>query len=106
MTRNEVKQLFKFLKFVYPNFEVSSEKLDIWAELLADQDFESIIKRAKEFAKENRYPPAVADLYIPKPKKNEYLVKYQQWLKEGAERIEYYKNRRAPKPPWGMDIQQ
>lgn len=100
MTRDEVKELFKFLKYVYPNFEVSSEKVDIWTELLADQDFEEVMRRAKEYVTENKYPPTVADLYVSKTQQNEFLKQYQQWLKEGAERIEQHKNRGIPKPPW------
>ena len=100
MTRDEVKELFKFLKYVYPNFEVSSEKVDIWHELMADQDFLRVMKKAKEFAKENRYPPAVADLYTPQTPKNDFLKQYRQWLKEGEKRIEQYKDKGVPEPPW------
>lgn len=100
MTRDEVKELFKFLKYIYPNFEVTKEKVDIWTELLSDQDFEQVMKRTKDYVKENRYPPAVADLYVPKQQKNEFLEQYQQWLREGAERIEQHNFKGISSPPW------
>lgn len=101
MTRDEVKGLFKFLKYVYPNFEVSSEKVDIWHELLADQDLNEVMRKAKDHAKTNKYPPSVAELYTPKHKEeNEFLKQYRQWLKEGGKRIEQYKDKGVPEPPW------
>lgn len=101
MTKKEVLELFKFLKTVYPQFEVDQYKLDVWSELLEDQDFDRVMKKAKEHAKTNKYPPAVAELYTPKHKEeNEFLKQYRQWLKEGGKRIEQYKDKGVPEPPW------
>lgn len=92
MTREQVKELFKFLKYIYPNLEVSSEKLDIWTELLADQDFSKVMERAKKHSLEHKFPPSIAELRVYEPPANEFLRKRQQWLKEGAERIAKQRN--------------
>jgi hypothetical protein len=92
MTREQVKELFKFLKYIYPNFEVSSEKIDIWTELLSDQDFSKVMERAKKHSLEHRFPPSIAEIRVYEPPENEFLKKYQQWQKEGAERIAKQRN--------------
>lgn len=93
MTREQVKELFKFLKYIYPNFEVSSEKVDIWTELLSDQDFSKVMERAKKHSLEHRFPPSIAEIRVYEPPQNEFLNKYQQWQRVGAERIAKQRNR-------------
>lgn len=62
MTRDQLKTVFKILANVYPNFEVSSEKLDIWHEFLKDQDYDVVLERVKTHVKEKKFPPTIADL--------------------------------------------
>lgn len=62
MTRDQLKTVFKILANVYPNFEVSSEKLDIWHEFLQDQDYEAVMERLKAHVKEKKFIPTIADL--------------------------------------------
>ncbi|WP_446662987.1 replicative helicase loader/inhibitor [Geobacillus sp. CCR] len=62
MTRDEVKQIFKIIAYVYPNFEVSSEKVDVWHELLADEPFENALHNVKRHVKQKPFPPTIADL--------------------------------------------
>lgn len=62
MTRDEVKTIFKILVYVYPQFEVSSEKVDIWHDLLADESFETVLSNAKKHVKQKPFPPTIADL--------------------------------------------
>ncbi|MEJ9210096.1 replicative helicase loader/inhibitor [Bacillus smithii] len=62
MTREELKNIFKVLVNVYPNFEVSSEKLNIWYEFLKDSDYQSVLNNTKEYVLSNRFPPSIADL--------------------------------------------
>ncbi|MEL3959680.1 replicative helicase loader/inhibitor [Caldifermentibacillus hisashii] len=92
MTRDEVKEIFKFIKYIYPNFEVSSEKIDIWTELLADQDFSTVMKKARKHSLGHKYPPSIAELRVYEAPENNFLKKRQQWLKEGAERIANQRN--------------
>lgn len=72
MTKKDILELFKFLKTVYPMFEVNQYKIDTWTELLEDQSSDSVMSRAKAHAKAEKFPPSVADLreqhsgrYIP-----------------------------------------
>mgnify|MGYP001054982987 FL=1 len=74
MTRDELKNIFKLLVNVYPNFVVSSEKVDIWYEFLKDNDYQSVLNKTKEYVKTNRFPPSIADLN----KKDEALPPYYQ----------------------------
>lgn len=91
MTKKEVLELFKFFKSVYQHFEVDQYKIDTWAELLEDQDFEVVMRKAKKHAREYKFPPAVAELITIKPPKNEFIEKYRQWEREAknAERIRH-----------------
>lgn len=62
MNREDVKELFKLIKFIYPNFEVSSEKLDTWTRLMSDQDKRKVMRKAELHAKSNQFPPTIAHL--------------------------------------------
>jgi hypothetical protein len=73
MTRDELKNIFKLLVNVYPNFEVSSEKLNIWYEFLKNNDYQSVLNNTKEYVLTNRFPPSIADL-----NKGESLPPYYQ----------------------------
>jgi|GEM_PF-6455207 hypothetical protein len=74
MTREELKNIFKLLVNVYPNFEVSSEKLNIWYEFLKDNDYQSVLNNTKEYVLSNRFPPSIADLN----KKRESIPPYYE----------------------------
>lgn len=88
MTRDEVKELFKFLTFIYPNFEVSSEKLDVWTSLLQNQNTEKVMQRAKRYVLENKFPPTIADLAerIDETHNSDFLEKVKQWKAEASEK--------------------
>ncbi|MED4830707.1 replicative helicase loader/inhibitor [Geobacillus stearothermophilus] len=62
MTREQVKHVMKLISFVYSNFEVSKEKVDIWYDLLADEPFDLVLSNAKRHVKEKTYPPTIAEL--------------------------------------------
>ncbi|WP_257475164.1 hypothetical protein [Bacillus sp. MCCB 382] len=62
MTREQVKAVFKTIKFGYPLFEVSPEKLDFWHRNLQDQNPASVMKKAELHVKEKTFPPTIADL--------------------------------------------
>lgn len=70
MTRDEVKKLFKFIKLVYQNFEVTSEKVDAWYQLLREFDYEQVMANAEKHALSNTYPPTIADLVKQETKTN------------------------------------
>jgi hypothetical protein len=62
MKRDEVKEVFKILKNIYPQFEVTSEKLDVWSGFLKDQNPAVIMRNTERYALENKFPPTIADL--------------------------------------------
>lgn len=62
MNREQVKEVFKLLKNVYPQFEVSSEKVDTWTKMLQEQNPAIIMRNAERHVLENKFPPTIADL--------------------------------------------
>lgn len=62
MNREQVKEVFRLLKNVYPQFEVTTEKLDTWTALLKDQNPAVIMRNAERYVMDNRFPPSIADL--------------------------------------------
>lgn len=88
MTRDEVKELFKFLTYVYSNFEVSSEKLDVWTRLLRNQNAKRVMQRAERHALEHRFPPTIADLIerVTEAHKNDFLEKVKKWKEDAVDK--------------------
>lgn len=87
MTKKDVLELFKFLKAVYPNFEIDQHMIDTWAELLKEQNNDEVMRNAKRHALESKFPPTVADIasqshsmYIPSADK--FIAKYERWKRE------------------------
>lgn len=62
MTRDEVKEIFKILNSVYPQFEVTKEKLDIWYGLLRDQNPAIVMRNTERYVLDSKFPPTIADL--------------------------------------------
>jgi hypothetical protein len=85
MTKADVLELFKMIKSIYPTFEVTQEKIDIWAKVMKDMDFERVKVRSNEHFATNKFPPTIAEISAYAPPKNETLEKVKQWEKEAAE---------------------
>jgi len=63
VTREDIKKVFALIILVYPNLpELTSEKIDLWHELLSDIDYEAAQKAVKEHIKTSRFIPTVADI--------------------------------------------
>jgi hypothetical protein len=62
MTREQVKAVFKMIKFNYQQFDISPEKLDFWHKNLQDQNPALVMKKAELYVKEKTFPPTIADL--------------------------------------------
>ncbi|MBU8770303.1 replicative helicase loader/inhibitor [Cytobacillus oceanisediminis] len=62
MTREQIKEVFKLLKYAYPQFEVTKEKVDMWTRLLKDQNPAVIMRNAEKFVLESKFPPSIADI--------------------------------------------
>jgi hypothetical protein len=70
MERDQVKQVFKTIKFAYPHFEVNAEKLDFWHQNLKDQNPASVMKKTEQHIKEKTFPPTIADLRARKERED------------------------------------
>lgn len=88
MNREQVKELFKFLTYVYPNFEVSSEKLDVWTRLLRNQNPAKVMQKAEQHSLDNKFPPTIADLSerITEAHSNDFLKKVEQWKRDAVDK--------------------
>lgn len=62
LTKKDIVELFKFLKSVYPSFEVDQYKINTWAKLLHDQNPAVIMRNAERHALESKFAPSLADL--------------------------------------------
>lgn len=69
MTREETKNLFAYIGTLYPLFtkDTTSEKIDLWTELLCDFTYEEIVLSFREYARTNLtgFPPMPANLIKP-----------------------------------------
>jgi hypothetical protein len=88
MTRDEVKKVFMVLRNVYPQFEVTSEKLDIWHKLFQDQNSAIVMKNLEQYVTVNKFPPTIADLREQKikvqPDARDKDIEFQNWVSNGG----------------------
>lgn len=85
MTKADVLKLFKFINSVYPNFEVTQEKIDAWSLVMKDMDFGRVMARAKEHALENKFPPTISEIAAYAPPENKVLKQMERWRKEAEQ---------------------
>jgi hypothetical protein len=86
VNRDEVKEVFRILKNVYPKFEVTTEKLDIWTKFLKDQNPAVVMRNTERFVLDSKFPPSIADLRERKLESYEsnILDKIRGWEKDAA----------------------
>jgi hypothetical protein len=88
MTRTEVFELIEHIEAIYPGrFEVNEEKTNAFHFHLADQDKETVMKKLREHAKDNKFPPTISDLV--ERRKMDYelddpLGKINKWEEEAS----------------------
>ncbi|MGD6872991.1 replicative helicase loader/inhibitor [Sutcliffiella horikoshii] len=85
MTREQVVQLFKYIKMAYENFDVSSDKVDFWHESIKNQSLQNVLNRFKKHVKTNKYPPTISDIYEEpsESKVNHEHLEYMRKLRSG-----------------------
>lgn len=93
MTKADVVKLFKFIKSIYPTFEVSQEKINIWSSVMKKMDFDRVMVRVNEHVTENKFPPTIAEIAAYPPEKNDHLDKMREWEQEAAKVPESTKQR-------------
>lgn len=86
MTKKEVANILVFINSIYPNFEITQEKIDTWTFLLENQDFEKVMENAGKYAMSNKFPPVIADLIEIKreSKTNDFLEKMKGWERDAV----------------------
>lgn len=62
MTRDETKTLLKTILLAYPNFDISAEKVDLWAKMLTDVTFANAERNTLQHIKTSRYAPTIAEI--------------------------------------------
>lgn len=86
MTKREVAKVLAFLNSVYPNFEVTQNKIDAWTRLLKDQNPAVVMRNAERYALNQKYPPALSELREVKTeaKSNDFLKKLDEWERKAV----------------------
>lgn len=87
MTRDETKTLLKLIFLAYPNFDVTVEKVNLWAEMLADITYPVAEKNTKKHIQAIKFAPTIADIragfytYTPPPEDPQIaeLRRREQW---------------------------
>lgn len=77
MNKNEIKEIFKYLKVAYTNYEFKKEFFDYWEKELINYDFNDIMNRLKELMSDERYsyqPPLLDNVIKGLTRKNEKVI--------------------------------
>lgn len=97
MEREEAKRIFKKLAASYPSWKVDSGIAESWVEDLEPEDAENAWANVNEYKRENKYPPALADIIKP----NARLEAEREKERTRAFLLEQEANRAAAvEPPW------
>lgn len=68
MTEKEAFQLISLVSDSY-NMEFHKSKYDVWTSILIKEgDYEASVKKLKNYIKESKYKPTLADVLATKPK--------------------------------------
>lgn len=96
MTRNEVKAMFQQIQMIYPNFQASTEIINLWTKLFSDADPHKVAFRLENHLLNSEFPPKPADLYAKQNKRDPELIRiesYQQQVEEEGEIPQYLKDK-------------
>ena len=75
MTKTEWAEIIKKIRVLFPRSEFMDRKevFDAWYEELSDLQFPAAMKAVQNYAKENQYPPSIADI------RKEYNVMWEAY---------------------------
>ncbi|TGB04708.1 replicative helicase loader/inhibitor [Halobacillus salinus] len=90
MDKKQVLQVFKVIQSVYPRFmpedtQEQQNKLDTWALMMKDMDYERVMKRTQEHVVGNKFPPTIAEISAYPTEKNKSIEKMNQWKREAEQ---------------------
>jgi len=82
--KQEIGNIFGLIITAYENIKLTEEKLSLWAELLADLDYQATLTATKKYIQANKFPPTIADIrnYYQQPEKPKEIP---WWLKDPEE---------------------
>jgi len=84
MNREKVYEILQLLSDAYPAFDFDQRKINTWSMLLKDQDPATVMRNAKSYALENKFPPSLSDLREVKKEAHtsDFLKKLEKWKGE------------------------
>jgi hypothetical protein len=80
--KKQTALLIKQIDSLYPGrLNLEPLTVEIWQRVLDEQDFDKTIDSLIRYARENKFPPSVADLYIKKMEayESDILAKIKGW---------------------------
>ncbi|MGG3452529.1 replicative helicase loader/inhibitor [Paenibacillus rhizolycopersici] len=114
MDREAAKKVFKKLAACYPNWKIDRDIAETWIDELEAADGEHVEANARDYIRENKFPPSIAEII----KQNERILAERQkaetrklideqlereklppvdppWVREGIERDEWMRRKIA-----------
>jgi glutamine synthetase adenylyltransferase len=62
MTYQDALKVIKTVSVFYQNFVITEERIREWALVIQEYEYKQIMDNLKAFARENKFPPTLADL--------------------------------------------
>jgi hypothetical protein len=62
LERNQALYILKAISQFYHHFTVDKEKIDMWAGMLMNYEYQLVMNNLKEFVPNSKFPPTIADL--------------------------------------------
>ncbi|WP_338749362.1 replicative helicase loader/inhibitor [Bacillus sp. FJAT-52991] len=88
MTDEQTLLIMQHITAAYPRFELTKKRVEVWYNYLRKMPYEQVFNKLQEHIRLKSFPPTIAEITVQEMGNNEFLQKYQQWQKEGEERIE------------------
>lgn len=98
MNKVQVFEVFKVIQSMYPRFmpdevEDQQKKLDVWAKLMRDMDYDRVMKKTEEHITESKFPPTLAEITAYAPEEDNNQKQLEEWRKEAAKVSQETKDR-------------
>ncbi|WP_261134781.1 replicative helicase loader/inhibitor [Bacillus sp. Marseille-Q3570] len=85
MNKKQTIEVFKTIRDVFPSFEVTQRKIDLWTSLLKNDNPALVMRNTENHLKNEKFPPAIAHISAPKSyemEKKAYQLKVKKWEEE------------------------
>lgn len=66
MTKKQVFEILSLINEFYEHFDITQSKIDSWALLLKNSDFETVKDNLFKHCRTNKFPPKVSELLLEK----------------------------------------